>query len=167
MPTVETMRKEFFGIVYDEIPIIFIKATKNNTLIHVFDKDVVFWESIHLSIWYLVPLNNLHILSSGGVQECSKEDNHCWAGKSRSFALRCSCFRRLEWQPAIVCCVVELTSFVFWSEDSDLAVWLPSEELHQQEWMLFQLLIELRYPNAALVPRRLDVFRMYCTQAVK
>uniref|UniRef100_A0AC35GVD4 Ribosomal protein S11 n=1 Tax=Panagrolaimus sp. PS1159 TaxID=55785 RepID=A0AC35GVD4_9BILA len=37
LPLPETMKKEFNGIPYNELPILHIKATKNNTLIHATD----------------------------------------------------------------------------------------------------------------------------------
>ncbi|CAI4222843.1 unnamed protein product [Auanema sp. JU1783] len=36
-PTAETLKEQFNGIVYNELPIVFIKATKNNTLVTVTD----------------------------------------------------------------------------------------------------------------------------------
>ncbi|KAI6191893.1 28S ribosomal protein S11, mitochondrial [Aphelenchoides bicaudatus] len=41
MPTAETLNKEFFGIVFNELPIIHIKASKNNTIIQVFDHNCI------------------------------------------------------------------------------------------------------------------------------
>ncbi|KAI6226435.1 hypothetical protein M3Y99_01293900 [Aphelenchoides fujianensis] len=35
LPTVEMLRADYFGTPYGELPIAFIKATRNNTLIHV------------------------------------------------------------------------------------------------------------------------------------
>ncbi|KAI6205174.1 hypothetical protein M3Y94_00762700 [Aphelenchoides besseyi] len=37
LPTIETIRKDFFGVPFMELPIVYIKATRNNTLIHVID----------------------------------------------------------------------------------------------------------------------------------
>uniref|UniRef100_A0AC34GF36 Ribosomal protein S11 n=2 Tax=Panagrolaimus sp. ES5 TaxID=591445 RepID=A0AC34GF36_9BILA len=37
LPLPETMKKEFNGIPFNELPILYIKATKNNTLIHATD----------------------------------------------------------------------------------------------------------------------------------
>jgi len=39
MPTLDTMKKLFDGIPYDELPVAHIKATKNNTIINVTDNQ--------------------------------------------------------------------------------------------------------------------------------
>lgn len=40
LPLPETMKQVFNGIVYEELPIVYIKASKNNTLIHAVDHKV-------------------------------------------------------------------------------------------------------------------------------
>ncbi|CAD5224356.1 unnamed protein product [Bursaphelenchus okinawaensis] len=37
LPTSETLRQKFFGVPFMELPMVFIKSTRNNTLISVFD----------------------------------------------------------------------------------------------------------------------------------
>uniref|UniRef100_A0A1I7XXH5 28S ribosomal protein S11, mitochondrial n=1 Tax=Steinernema glaseri TaxID=37863 RepID=A0A1I7XXH5_9BILA len=37
LPTPETMKQQYNGVSYDELPIVYIKATKNNTLVQVTD----------------------------------------------------------------------------------------------------------------------------------
>ncbi|KJH49305.1 ribosomal protein S11 [Dictyocaulus viviparus] len=39
LPTAETLKMKFDGILYSELPIVYIKATKNNTLVTVMDKN--------------------------------------------------------------------------------------------------------------------------------
>lgn len=40
LPLPETMKQQFNGIPYEELPIVYIKATKNNTLMHATDYKV-------------------------------------------------------------------------------------------------------------------------------
>lgn len=49
-PTAETLKMEFDGIPYCELPIVYIKATKNNTLVTVMDKKnhVIIYTSCRL-----------------------------------------------------------------------------------------------------------------------
>ncbi|ETN82131.1 ribosomal protein S11 [Necator americanus] len=49
-PTAETMKTEFDGIPYCDLPIVYIKATKNNTLVTVMDKNnhVIIYTSCRL-----------------------------------------------------------------------------------------------------------------------
>lgn len=50
LPTAETMKMQFDGIPYCELPIVYIKATKNNTLVTVMDKKnhVIIYTSCRL-----------------------------------------------------------------------------------------------------------------------
>ncbi|KAL6741998.1 hypothetical protein Aduo_015198 [Ancylostoma duodenale] len=50
LPTAETMKTEFDGIPYCDLPIVYIKATKNNTLVTVMDKKnhVIIYTSCRL-----------------------------------------------------------------------------------------------------------------------
>ncbi|CAB3397452.1 unnamed protein product [Caenorhabditis bovis] len=49
-PTAETLKTEFDGILYAELPIVYIKATKNNTLVTVMDNknEVITYTSCRL-----------------------------------------------------------------------------------------------------------------------
>ena len=40
LPLPEMMKKEFAGMAFEELPILYIKATKNNTLMHAMDYKV-------------------------------------------------------------------------------------------------------------------------------
>ncbi|XGW02875.1 hypothetical protein V3C99_014701 [Haemonchus contortus] len=50
LPTAETLKTEFDGIPYCDLPIVYIKATKNNTLVTVMDKKnhVIIYTSCRL-----------------------------------------------------------------------------------------------------------------------
>lgn len=61
MPTAETLRKEFFGIPYEKIPLVFIKASKNNTIIDIKDSNVSF--KLFDYYVFLVQANYVYFLS--------------------------------------------------------------------------------------------------------
>ncbi|CAD6191615.1 unnamed protein product [Caenorhabditis auriculariae] len=51
LPTSETLKQEFDGVPFCELPIVYIKATKNNTLVQVMDyknEDVITYTSCRL-----------------------------------------------------------------------------------------------------------------------
>lgn len=49
LPTVEIFKQKFDGISFEELPIVHVKASRNNTLITVTDHNVQFFPSFFLT----------------------------------------------------------------------------------------------------------------------
>lgn len=72
LPTPETMKQLFNGVPFEELPIVYIKATKNNTLIHCIDHKAtvylgVIWGWMSDAEDFSVPTYHVHLVSAGGI----------------------------------------------------------------------------------------------------